>query len=121
MTYQWPMVKNVARVEVRICGKLLIKVILNIFLGIFLAPYEFLHDITCLMKKESKSSYRQAVIERFWLRLTQLSSTDVVLAQQLTSMQNTNTWYTLPESVRNGIPVFILEGNDITKLILSPR
>lgn len=90
----------------------------------FLAPYEFLFDITCLIKKESKSSYRQSVIERFWIRLTQLTSTDSALAQQLTSFQCSNVWYTLPESVRSGIPVFILNNNiihDACKLVLTPR
>lgn len=76
------------------------------------------------MKKDTKSSYRQAVFERFWIRLTQLATNDTVLAQQLSSFQNANTWYTLPESVRSGIPVFNLTNNvqsyEMNKLILSP-
>lgn len=78
-----------------------------------------------MMKKETKSSYRQAVFERFWIRLTQLASNDTLLAQQLSSFQSANTWYTLPESVRNGIPVFTINSNvqtyDINKLMLSPK
>lgn len=91
----------------------------------FVAPYDFLHDITCMMKKETKSTYRQAVFERFWIRLTQLASNDTLLAQQLSTFQSANTWYTLPESVRSGIPVFNLISNvqtyDLNKLMLSPR
>ncbi|KAJ8945629.1 hypothetical protein NQ314_009160 [Rhamnusium bicolor] len=67
---------------------------------------------------------RQAIIERFWLRLSQLSSGDVGLAQQLSSFQINKDWYTLPESVRNGIPVYALNNtncSDATRLILTPR
>lgn len=107
VTSEWPITRNVAHFEVQIS-----------------APYEFLYDITCLMKKESKSTFRQAVIERFWIRLTQLASNDCGLAQQLSTFQNSNVWYTLPESVRSGIPVFILNTNVIhegCKLALTPR
>nr|CAH7745694.1 unnamed protein product [Callosobruchus chinensis] len=84
------------------------------------APYEFFHDIT---SKESKPLYRQAIIERFWLRLSQLSQGDLGLAQQLSCFQYNKDWYTLPESVRNGIPVFILNNtgsSDAMKLMLTP-
>ncbi|CAH1153732.1 unnamed protein product [Phaedon cochleariae] len=103
---QWPVSKNLTHFEVYIS-----------------APYEFLHDITCIIKKESKSLYRQAIIERFWMRLSQLSSGDLGLAQQLSSFQISKDWYTLPESVRNGIPVYVLNNSscsDATRLILTP-
>ncbi|KAK5639276.1 hypothetical protein RI129_011768 [Pyrocoelia pectoralis] len=103
MYYQWPLIKNMVRIEIHI-----------------LAPYEFLHDITCVMRKELKSSYRQAVIERFWLRISQLSKGDSFLAQQLSVMPNSCIWYMLPDSVKSGIPVFILQGSDPTKLVLTP-
>lgn len=89
----------------------------------FSAPYEFLHDITCMIKKD-KSLYRQAIIERFWSRITQLSSGDLGLAQQISSFQFNKDWYTLPESVRIGIPVYILNNSctsDNAKLMLIPR
>ncbi|KAJ8966990.1 hypothetical protein NQ317_011191 [Molorchus minor] len=104
---QWPIVKNLTHFEVYIS-----------------APYEFLHDITCLMKKETKSLYRHAIIERFWIRLSQLSSGDLGLAQQLSCFQYNKDWFTLPESVRNGIPVFVLNNancSETTKLMLTPR
>ncbi|CAH1982611.1 unnamed protein product [Acanthoscelides obtectus] len=100
---QWPSIKNSTHFEVCVS-----------------APYEFFHDIT---SKESKSLYRQAIIERFWLRLSQLSQGDSGLAQQLSCFQNNKDWYTLPESIRNGIPVFILNNSgsaDGMKLMLTP-
>lgn len=96
----------------------------NTHLEVFIsAPYEFLHDITCMIKNNSKSLYRQAIIERFWMRLSQLSSGDLNFAQQLSLFQNSNVWYTLPESVRSGIPVFNLNApcSDTSDLPLSPR
>ncbi|RZC33025.1 SZT2-like, partial [Asbolus verrucosus] len=103
---QWPAVKNNTHLEVFIS-----------------APYEFLHDITCMIKKDSKSLYRQAIIERFWMRLSELSSRDLNFAQQLSLFPNSNVWYTLPESVRSGIPVFNLNlpCSDTSSLHLSPR
>jgi hypothetical protein len=103
---QWPVIKNNTHLEVFIS-----------------APYEFLHDITCMIKNNSKSLYRQAIIERFWMRLSQLSSGDLNFAQQLSLFQNSNVWYTLPESVRSGIPVFNLNApcSDTSDLPLSPR
>ncbi|KAF5294731.1 hypothetical protein FQA39_LY00215 [Lamprigera yunnana] len=103
MYYQWPIVKNLVQVEVHI-----------------IAPYEFLHDITCIMRKEPKSTYRQAVIERFWLRLSQLTSGDTFLIQQLSVMPNSTIWYMLPDSVKSGIPVFILNGHETSKVTLTP-
>lgn len=123
---QWPIVKNVTHIEVHISG--MFYYITYIIIDnhyTFSAPYDFLHDITCMMKKETKSSYRQAVFERFWVRSAHLTSNDTALAQHLSSFQNANIWYTLPESVRSGIPAFILSNNvqtyDMTKLLLSPR
>ncbi|KAJ8923504.1 hypothetical protein NQ315_010082 [Exocentrus adspersus] len=86
------------------------------------APYDFLHDFTCFLKKESKSAYRLAIIERFWMRLTHMSSGDLGLGQQLSSFQYNKDWYTLPESVRNGIPVFALNNTSCSDIIrLTPR
>nr|XP_023016879.1 KICSTOR complex protein SZT2-like [Leptinotarsa decemlineata] len=103
---QWPVVKNLTNFEVFIT-----------------APYEFLHDITCILRKESKSLYRQAIIERFWMRLSQLSTGDLRLAQQMSSFPSNKDWYTLSESVRNGIPVYVLNNSsftDATRLLLTP-
>nr|XP_022914806.1 KICSTOR complex protein SZT2-like isoform X1 [Onthophagus taurus] len=103
LTSSWPVFKNVTHYEIHVT-----------------APYDFLHDITCLMKKETKSSYRQAVFEKFWLHLIQLATNDIVV--QLSSFQTSNVWYTLPESVKNGVPLFTANESqtyDSNKLILS--
>lgn len=123
---QWPILKNITHFEVNISGESSISnsLLENNNYFTFAAPYEFLHDITCLVKKDTKSVYRQAIIQRFWIRLSQLSSGDLGLAQQLSSFQSNKDWYTLPESVRNGIPVYVLNNSscsDATRLILSPR
>lgn len=86
------------------------------------APYEFLHDITCLMKKENKSSHRIAIIERFWLRLSQLTG-EIGFAQQLSTFPTSSLWHNLPDSARSGIPVFVVNnplGPDSTKSSLIP-
>ena len=88
----------------------------------FTAPYDFLHDITCLMKKETKSSYRQAVFERFWLRLTQLAQNDIHFAEHLTTFNNSTALQNIPESVKKGVPLFKMNENtpfDSTKFILT--
>lgn len=58
------------------------------------------------MKKELKSSFRQTVVERFWYVLMHLASGDTSLAQHIYSFQNSNVWYTLPESVKNRMSTF---------------
>ncbi|KAL3289661.1 hypothetical protein HHI36_023069 [Cryptolaemus montrouzieri] len=88
------------------------------------APYEFLHDVTCLMKKENKSSHRVAIIERFWLRLSQLTS-EIIFAQQLSTFPSSSLWYNLPESARSGLPVFVINSlvgpDNTTKTTLTPH
>lgn len=122
---QWPASKNLSHFEVYICGKKLFiedtSKKLNIYL---LAPYEFLHDMTCLIKKETKSVFRQAIIQRFWSRLSQVSSGDLSLAIQLSNFTNSKDWCTLPDSVKSGLPVFTSNNStfsDCTKLNLTPR
>lgn len=70
------------------------------------------------MKKELKSTFRQAVVERFWCVLTHLASGDTLLAQHMYSFQNSNVWFSLPESVKNRMSTFTMINNtpvDITK------
>ncbi|XP_046683213.1 KICSTOR complex protein SZT2-like isoform X2 [Homalodisca vitripennis] len=75
------------------------------------APYEFLHDITCLMKKQFESPYRQAVVTRFWLTIKTLAQSDLLLAH-LDSFSNNTLSFTLPESIRSGMPLFYLPSNN---------
>lgn len=70
------------------------------------APYENLHDTTCPIKKQLRSAYRQAVVERFSSAISQLTTADVQMAQHFNSFTLSNIWFLLPESVRSGMPVF---------------
>ncbi|XP_076247853.1 KICSTOR complex protein SZT2 [Calliopsis andreniformis] len=70
------------------------------------APYEFLHDITCLSKKPLKSQYRQSVVNRFWAALTSLTESDTMLAHFSWFPEFGWTWYSVPDTIRNGMPVF---------------
>lgn len=79
--------------------------------------------MTCLIKKETKSVFRQAIIQRFWSRLSQISSGDVILATQLSNFTSNKDWCTLPDSVKSGLPVFTSKTpfSDSAKLTLTPR
>lgn len=73
-----------------------------------IAPYEFLHDITCLSKKPLKSQYRQSVVNRFWATLTSLTEGDSMLAHFSWFPEFGWTWYSVPDTIRSGMPVFYL-------------
>ncbi|XP_039297343.1 KICSTOR complex protein SZT2, partial [Nilaparvata lugens] len=81
------------------------------------APYEFLHDITCLIKKPFHSPYRQAVVSRFWSTLKTLNHADLLLSH-LDSFENNPATYTLPDSIRSGMPLFYLP-SDSSQPVLS--
>lgn len=72
------------------------------------APYEFLHDITCLSKKPLKSPYRQSMVSRFWTSLTSLTDSDSMLAHFSWFPGVGWTWHNVPDTIRNGMPVFFL-------------
>ncbi|XP_076387408.1 KICSTOR complex protein SZT2 isoform X2 [Megachile rotundata] len=72
------------------------------------APYEFLHDITCLSKKPLKSQYRQGVVTCFWAALTSLTESDTMLAHFSWFPEFGWTWYSVPDTIRSGMPVFYL-------------
>ncbi|XP_054280353.1 KICSTOR complex protein SZT2-like isoform X2 [Macrosteles quadrilineatus] len=74
------------------------------------APYEFLHDITCLIKKQFQSPYRQAVVTRFWTTIKTLAQSDLLLAH-LDSFSSTPLSFALPETIRSGMPLFYLPSN----------
>lgn len=74
----------------------------------FSAPYEFLHDITCLSKKPLKSQYRQNVVSRFWSALTALTENDNMLAHFSWFPELGWTWYNVSDTIRSGMPVFYL-------------
>ncbi|XP_065351660.1 KICSTOR complex protein SZT2-like isoform X3 [Cloeon dipterum] len=69
------------------------------------APYEFLHDITCLLKKPFESPFRRAVVARFWHTFKNLQHTDQLL-EHLHSFGDNALNYSLPDSVKSGVPLF---------------
>lgn len=85
---------------------------------LFSAPYEFLHDITCLMKKPFQSPYRQAVVSRFWSTLKTLTQSDLLLAH-LDSFSTTPAMCTPPDSLRSGMPLFYLPSNSGPPVVFS--
>lgn len=70
------------------------------------APYEFLHDITCLSKKPLKSQHRQSVVSRFWATLTALTDNNNMLEHFSWFPEPGWTWYNVPDTIRSGMPVF---------------
>ncbi|XP_059469171.1 KICSTOR complex protein SZT2-like [Neocloeon triangulifer] len=82
------------------------------------APYEFLHDITCLLKKPFKSHFRQAVVGRFWHTLKNLTHTDQLLVH-LHSFGSNSSSYMLPDSIKSGMPLFYLPNNSTPPALLS--
>ena len=72
------------------------------------APYEFLHDITCLSKKPLKSQYRQSVVSRFWTALTSLTESDSMLAHFSWFPGMGWPWFNVPDTIKSGMPVFYL-------------
>ncbi|KAJ8681967.1 hypothetical protein QAD02_017759 [Eretmocerus hayati] len=72
------------------------------------APYEFLHDITCLSKKPLRSQYRQSMVSRFWSTLTALTQSDSMLAHFSWFPGAGRTWYNVPDTIRSGMPLFLM-------------
>ncbi|XP_023223130.1 KICSTOR complex protein SZT2-like [Centruroides sculpturatus] len=85
---------------------------------VFEGSYELLHDVTCPMKKAIQSSYRNAVVKQFRTTLKNLSRTDQLLAH-IHSFSHNSVYYTVPESIKNGIPVFDLLPNSDTNISLN--
>ncbi|XP_050400458.2 KICSTOR complex protein SZT2 [Patella vulgata] len=67
--------------------------------------YSFLHEITC-QKLHIKSPYRSANVKRFWQAIQSVNQTDKWLAH-LQSFSTNSNYYTIPDSIRNGIPLFV--------------
>lgn len=71
------------------------------------------------MKKPFHSPYRQAVVSRFWGTLKTLSHTDLLLSH-LDSFSESPMAHTVPDSIKNGMPLFYLPSN-LTPPELSSR
>lgn len=85
------------------------------------ASYDFLHDVTCEYFKANKpkSPYRVMVAQQYWSALKNISSTDQLLVH-LHSFNQNPVYYSVPESIRNGVPLFVIPHNS-THPVLSSK
>ncbi|XP_056315330.1 LOW QUALITY PROTEIN: KICSTOR complex protein SZT2 [Danio aesculapii] len=78
--------------------------------------YDILHDISCTMRKPITSPYRTSVIRRFWNTLQSINQTDQMLVH-LQSFNSISEHYTIPESTKNGIPLFYIPPGSTTPVL----
>uniref|UniRef100_A0AAY4B5N6 SZT2 n=1 Tax=Denticeps clupeoides TaxID=299321 RepID=A0AAY4B5N6_9TELE len=78
--------------------------------------YDILHDISCTMKKPITSPYRTSVIRRFWNTLQSINQTDQMLVH-LQSFSSIPEHYTIPESTKNGVPLFYIPPGSTTPVL----
>ncbi|XP_042078063.1 KICSTOR complex protein SZT2 isoform X8 [Haplochromis burtoni] len=78
--------------------------------------YDILHDISCTQRKPITSQYRTSVIRRFWNTLQSINQTD----QMLVHLQSFNSMpenYMIPESTKNGVPLFYIPPGSTTPVL----
>lgn len=78
--------------------------------------YDILHDISCTQKKPITSPYRTSVIRRFWNTLQSINQTDQMLVH-LQSFNSIPENYTIPESTKNGVPLFYIPPGSTTPVL----
>ncbi|KAL2090034.1 hypothetical protein ACEWY4_014722 [Coilia grayii] len=78
--------------------------------------YDILHDISCTMRKPITSPYRTSVIRRFWNTLQSINQTDQMLVH-LQSFNSIPEHYTIPESTKNGVPLFYIPPGSSTPVL----
>ena len=90
---QWPITQGTVRCEVSVAG-----------------PYDFLHDVTC-RKQSLNSRFRQLVVQAYLALLKNLSETDQLLAH-IHSFASNPAFYTVPEGIKSGVPLFYMPPNE---------
>uniref|UniRef100_A0A671X8H5 SZT2 subunit of KICSTOR complex n=1 Tax=Sparus aurata TaxID=8175 RepID=A0A671X8H5_SPAAU len=97
----WPLdhTKRTTRVEVTMEGS-----------------YDILHDISCTQRKPIASPYRTSVIRRFWNTLQSINQTDQMLVH-LQSFNSVPENYMIPESTKNGVPLFYIPPGSTTPVL----
>ncbi|XP_059197167.1 KICSTOR complex protein SZT2 isoform X2 [Centropristis striata] len=97
----WPLdpAKRTTRVEVTMEGS-----------------YDILHDISCTQRKPITSPYRTSVIRRFWNTLQSINQTDQMLVH-LQSFNSIPENYMIPESTKNGVPLFYIPPGSTTPVL----
>ncbi|XP_066518983.1 KICSTOR complex protein SZT2 [Hoplias malabaricus] len=78
--------------------------------------YDILHDISCTLRKPITSPYRTSVIRRFWNTLQSINQTDQMLVH-LQSLNSIPEHYTIPESTKNGVPLFYIPPGSTTPVL----
>ncbi|XP_049584680.1 KICSTOR complex protein SZT2 isoform X10 [Syngnathus scovelli] len=78
--------------------------------------YDILHDISCTQRKPITSPYRTSVIRRFWNTLQSINQTDQMLVH-LQSFNSVPENYTIPESTKNGVPLFYVPPGSTTPVL----
>ncbi|TVK90578.1 KICSTOR complex protein SZT2 [Bagarius yarrelli] len=78
--------------------------------------YDILHDLSCTLRKPITSPYRTAVIRRFWNTLHGINQTDQMLVH-LQSFSSIPEHYTIPESTKNGLPLFYIPPGSTTPVL----
>ncbi|KAJ8276956.1 hypothetical protein GJAV_G00069790 [Gymnothorax javanicus] len=78
--------------------------------------YDILHDVSCTMRKPITSPYRTSVIRRFWNTLQSINQTDQMLVH-LQSFNSIPEHYTIPESTKNGVPLFYIPPGSTTPVL----
>ncbi|XP_048580524.1 KICSTOR complex protein SZT2 isoform X3 [Nematostella vectensis] len=74
------------------------------------APYEFLLDVTYHNKEQFNSGYRALVVKKFRQTMKGLQSNDELLVH-LQSFSSNPSYFTIPDSAKNGVPLFYLPPN----------
>ncbi|XP_027882529.1 KICSTOR complex protein SZT2 isoform X2 [Xiphophorus couchianus] len=78
--------------------------------------YDILHDISCTQRKPITSPYRTSVIRRFWNTLQSINQTDQMLVH-LQSFNSIPENYRIPESTKNGVPLFYIPPGSTTPVL----
>jgi len=81
-------------------------------------PYDIIYDIICQATKQFSSHYRNSVIKKFYMTLQQLNQTDKLLVH-LNSFASNASNYTLPDTIRNGLPLFTMSTGTVNPVLYS--
>ncbi|CAG7825302.1 unnamed protein product [Allacma fusca] len=81
-------------------------------------PYDFVHDVTCLVKKPFQSYYRQLMVTRFWSSQKNLSESDKLLVH-FNLLSTNQAFYNIPDSLRNGVPLFYISSSNSAPVLMS--
>ena len=81
-------------------------------------PYDILNDLICQRDKQFSSHHRMAVIKKFYFMLQHLSQTDQLLVH-LHSFTSHQAHYTIPDPIKNGVPLFTTAGGSTAPVLYS--